>query len=127
PTPAEIHFFVASKDTGRRQKLIDLFIQERQAKKGLGVMMGDFDKDGFADLLVTGGGSPRLYRNLGNGKFEDVSAAAGLHTPGLGTLQKEFYKDLHAAKEKGDVAKITQAYLNRLIDFVKTNPRGQDI
>jgi RNA polymerase sigma factor (sigma-70 family) len=33
PTPTEIHFFVASKDAGRRQKLIDLFIQERQAKK----------------------------------------------------------------------------------------------
>ena len=32
PTPTEIYFFVASKDTGRRQKLIDLFIQERQAK-----------------------------------------------------------------------------------------------
>jgi biotin carboxyl carrier protein len=32
PTPAEIHFFVASKDAGRRQKLIDLFIQERRAK-----------------------------------------------------------------------------------------------
>lgn len=33
PTPAEIHFFVASTDPGRRQKLIDLFIQERQAKQ----------------------------------------------------------------------------------------------
>jgi RNA polymerase sigma factor (sigma-70 family) len=33
PTPTEIHFFVASKDAGKRQKLIDLFIQERQAKK----------------------------------------------------------------------------------------------
>jgi uncharacterized protein (TIGR03067 family) len=33
PTPTEIHFFVASKDPDRRQKLIDLFIQERQAKK----------------------------------------------------------------------------------------------
>jgi RNA polymerase sigma factor (sigma-70 family) len=32
PTPAEIHFFVASRDAGRRQKLIDLFIQERHAK-----------------------------------------------------------------------------------------------
>jgi uncharacterized protein (TIGR03067 family) len=32
PTPAEIHFFVISKDASRRQKLIDLFIQERQAK-----------------------------------------------------------------------------------------------
>jgi uncharacterized protein (TIGR03067 family) len=33
PTPAEVHFFVASKDPGRRQRLIDLFIQERQAKQ----------------------------------------------------------------------------------------------
>lgn len=33
PTPAEVHFFVASKDAGKRQKLIDLFIQERQAKR----------------------------------------------------------------------------------------------
>ncbi len=32
PTPAEIHFFVSSKDTGRRQKIIDLFMQERLAK-----------------------------------------------------------------------------------------------
>jgi RNA polymerase sigma factor (sigma-70 family) len=33
PTPTEVHFFVTSKDAGRRQKLIDLFIQERQARK----------------------------------------------------------------------------------------------
>jgi RNA polymerase sigma factor (sigma-70 family) len=35
PTPAEVHFFVASKDAGKRQKLVDLFIQERDARKGL--------------------------------------------------------------------------------------------
>ncbi len=42
PTPTEVYFFVASKDAGKRQKLIDLFIQERQAKKpsNLGGMMG---------------------------------------------------------------------------------------
>jgi hypothetical protein len=32
PTPAEIHFFVSSKDLGKRQKIVDLFIQERLAK-----------------------------------------------------------------------------------------------
>ena len=31
PSPTEIHFFAASKDAARRQKL-DLLIQERQAK-----------------------------------------------------------------------------------------------
>jgi RNA polymerase sigma factor (sigma-70 family) len=33
PTPAEVHFFLASKEPGKRQKLIDLFIEERNAKK----------------------------------------------------------------------------------------------
>jgi RNA polymerase sigma factor (sigma-70 family) len=33
PTPAEVHFFVASKDPGKRQKLIDLFVEERKARR----------------------------------------------------------------------------------------------
>ena len=33
PTPAEVHFFVHNQDADKRQKLIDLFIQERQARQ----------------------------------------------------------------------------------------------
>lgn len=44
----------------------------------MGVVAGDFDNDGFADLFVTGLRCQRLYRNTGRGKFEDVTAAAGL-------------------------------------------------
>jgi RNA polymerase sigma factor (sigma-70 family) len=33
PTPTEIHFFVHSKDSARRNRLIDLFIQERQERQ----------------------------------------------------------------------------------------------
>jgi Bacterial type II/III secretion system short domain len=33
PTPAEVHFFVASKDPGKRQKLIDLFVEERKVRR----------------------------------------------------------------------------------------------
>jgi RNA polymerase sigma factor (sigma-70 family) len=33
PSPTEIHFFVSSKDAARRNKLIDLFIQERQERQ----------------------------------------------------------------------------------------------
>ena len=32
PTPAEVHFFVASKEPGKRQKLIDLFIAEYEGE-----------------------------------------------------------------------------------------------
>jgi Tfp pilus assembly protein PilF len=38
----------------------------------------DADNDGWRDLLVSRFGTPILYRNLGNGTFRDVSAAAGL-------------------------------------------------
>ncbi len=45
---------------------------------GTGVAVGDYDNDGLVDVLVTGVGENHLFRNLGNGKFEDVSARAGL-------------------------------------------------
>jgi hypothetical protein len=46
--------------------------------QGMGVACGDFDNDGRVDLFVTGVGDQRLYRNEGNGRFQDVTAAAGL-------------------------------------------------
>jgi RNA polymerase sigma factor (sigma-70 family) len=39
PTPAEIHFFVNSKDPSRRETLVDLFIKERDMKKKLATDM----------------------------------------------------------------------------------------
>ena len=45
---------------------------------GMGVAVGDYDGDGWPDVLTTSfGGGLRLYRNDGAG-FEDVTAAAGL-------------------------------------------------
>lgn len=45
---------------------------------GMGVACGDFDNDGAVDVLLTGVGGNRLFRNRGGGHFEDVTAAAGL-------------------------------------------------
>ena len=41
---------------------------------GMGVATADFDNDGHIDLLITGFGGNRLYRNHGNGTFSDVTA-----------------------------------------------------
>lgn len=43
-----------------------------------GVAVGDYDDDGLLDLFVTGFGSNILYRNLGDGRFSDVTVKAGL-------------------------------------------------
>ena len=43
-----------------------------------GVAVGDYDNDGLLDLFITAYGPDILYHNLGNGKFADVTAAAGV-------------------------------------------------
>src|SRR5882724_5198568 len=45
---------------------------------GMGVAIGDFDNDGFEDLVITGVGGNHLFHNDGNGKFKDVTATAGI-------------------------------------------------
>ena len=44
------------------------------------VCAGDVDRDGRVDLFITYFGRNVLYRNLGGGRFEDVTAKAGLET-----------------------------------------------
>jgi len=45
---------------------------------GMGVATGDYDNDGFPDLLVTSYGKNILYHNNGDGTFTDVTAKAGV-------------------------------------------------
>jgi hypothetical protein len=50
---------------------------------GMGVAVGDYDNDGFPDLLVLGYGRCILYHNNGDGTFTDVTARAGVQNSGL--------------------------------------------
>jgi len=45
---------------------------------GLGVAVGDYNNDGFPDILITCVGQNRLFKNTGKGKFVDVTLASGL-------------------------------------------------
>jgi len=49
---------------------------------GMGVAVGDYDNDGFPDLLVLGYGRSILYHNNGDGTFTDVTAHAGVANAG---------------------------------------------
>ncbi|HZZ38321.1 MAG TPA: CRTAC1 family protein [Acidobacteriaceae bacterium] len=44
----------------------------------MGAVVGDFNNDGWPDLLITCFGGVVLYRNNGNGTFTDVTVQAGL-------------------------------------------------
>lgn len=45
---------------------------------GMGITVGDYNNDGFPDILITCVGQNRLFRNKGNGTFEDVTKTSGL-------------------------------------------------
>ncbi|MEO8521450.1 MAG: CRTAC1 family protein [Acidobacteriota bacterium] len=48
---------------------------------GMGAAVGDYDNDGYLDLLVTSFGPETLYHNNGNGTFTDVTRDAGVSDP----------------------------------------------
>lgn len=84
-------------DTTDRNVIID--------RNGMGNAVGDYDNDGDMDWFVTSiyedpAGTDanygnRLYRNLGNGTFEDVTDAAGVANGGWGwaTCMEDFDND----------------------------------
>lgn len=45
---------------------------------GMGVAVGDYNNDGFPDILVTCVGQNRLFKNTGKGTFIDVTRTSGL-------------------------------------------------
>ena len=45
---------------------------------GMGVAVGDYDNDGYPDILITCVGQNRLFKNTGKGTFIDVTKESGL-------------------------------------------------
>jgi len=73
---------------------------------GSGGLFFDFDDDGWLDIFIVDGGSiadpkvamtakHRLYRNRGNGTFEDVTAQSGIrhHEYGMGACAGDYDND----------------------------------
>ena len=83
-------------------------IMPQVASTGAAVAVADFDKDGWQDFYVTNsreGSLNRLYRNKGDGTFEDVAQSVGLadvnrHETGVsmgavwGDYDNDGYEDL---------------------------------
>jgi len=73
-----------------------------------GAAAGDFDNDGWVDLYVTRlNARPLLYRNLGNGGFQDVAVAAGFTSSlpangaAWGDIDNDGDKDLYVTSSGG--------------------------
>ena len=58
-------------------------LNEPPAYGGIGIALGDYDKDGRIDILINGhdGAPDRLYHNDGNMRFTEVAKKAGVVQP----------------------------------------------
>jgi hypothetical protein len=83
PLPAAQTGIVAENRYADPRMWREKFQEFKFGAMGTGVAIGDYDGDGRPDVFVVSKTeSSRLFRNLGNWKFEDVTAKAGISEPG---------------------------------------------
>jgi len=80
---------------------------------GSGVAVADYDDDGWPDILVTNFGPNVLYRNRGDGTFENVAGKAGIEVPGWNTGAAFLDAD-----GDGDLDLYIAAYIQTTMDAV---------
>jgi hypothetical protein len=90
PSPAHLRTDPASfnrlyRNTGGG-RFVDVTLESGLSGAGVkgypqGIAVGDYDNDGYPDVLVTNYGDNVLYHNEGNGRFRDVTARAGVALP----------------------------------------------
>lgn len=97
-------------------------IRPQVASMGASVSIVDFDRDGWQDLYVVNsapGSKNRLYRNLGNGSFDDVAEQVGLanmNGPGVGACMGAIWADINNDDYEDVVVYrwgITQLFVNQ--------------
>ncbi|MFQ5877717.1 MAG: CRTAC1 family protein, partial [Acidobacteriota bacterium] len=92
-----------------------------EGRWGSGVAVADYDADGWPDLFVTNFGPNILYRNRGDGTFENVAGRLGLEAPGWNTGAAFFDAD-----GDGDLDLYVAAYIDCGQDDVLQARRSLD-
>ena len=108
PAPIKVRFVDVTKDSGLTFKASGA--SDSTPHLGSGACFLDYDNDGKIDIFSADGGPQggmALYRNLGNGKFEDVSKKAGidskLHGVGctVGDYDNDGWTDIAVSRNDG--------------------------
>jgi tetratricopeptide (TPR) repeat protein len=78
------------------------------------VLSFDFDNDGQLDLFLSGAAGLKLYRNNGDGSFEDISAGAGFpiersRGAGFADFNEDGFTDLLLVKEGAEAVVLSNA------------------
>jgi len=114
-----------------------------RAQAGMGVDAGDYDNDGWMDLVITtfAHDSNTLYRNLGDGLFADVTQQAGLAGPtfeamGWGTAFLDadldgqldlFFANGHIFPQVDEFPGLKETYRQKSQLFLNEGTRFRDV
>jgi enediyne biosynthesis protein E4 len=93
--------------------------------KGLGVAMLDFDGDGRIDIFVTNDTEPnRLYRNKGDGTFEDRAVLAGVAFSEAGVARAGMGVDAADYDGSGRPSLIIGNFSNQMMALYHNEGKG---
>lgn len=95
------------------------------SSKSLGVALLDYDHDGWPDILVANDTQPnKLYRNLRNGRFEDVAVKAGIAFSEDGRARAGMGVDAADFDNSGRPGLAITNFDNEMLALYRPTPRG---
>jgi enediyne biosynthesis protein E4 len=95
------------------------------SSKSLGVAMFDYDHDGWPDLFVANDTQPnKLYRNLRNGRFEEIAVRAGVAFSEDGKARAGMGVDAADADNSGRTTLAVTNFDNEMLAFYRAAPGG---
>ena len=95
------------------------------SSKGLGLAMLDFDGDGRMDVFVANDTEPnRLYRNKGNGTFEDQAVVAGVAFSETGVVRAGMGVDASDYDGSGRPSLVVGNFANEMMALYHNEGKG---
>jgi len=89
---------------------------------GMGVIWGDYDNDGWPDLFVANdSGANYLYRNLGNGTFEESGVSSGAAFGANGETYGNMGGDFGDFNHDGRLDLVTTRYRNQPVSLYRND------
>jgi hypothetical protein len=95
------------------------------SSKSLGVAMFDYDLNGWPDLFVANDTEPnKLYKNLGNGKFQDAALRAGVAFSEDGKARGGMGVDAGDYDNSGFPSLVVTNFDNEMLGFYRASKGG---
>ncbi len=95
------------------------------SSKSLGVTLLDFDNDGWPDIFVANDTQPnKLYRNLRNGRFEEVGVRAGVAFSDDGKARAGMGVDVADLDDSGFPTLVVTNFQNEMMGLYRASNSG---